>query len=74
MSNAAKNFNILAIDLSVLHNYFVSLVTFLIYPAQILDLLAPFFLYSDIYMYICISNLLKWYVINLMIIFNIYYI
>jgi len=39
MSNAAKNFDILAISLSVLHNYFDS-STKLSDPAKILDLSA----------------------------------
>jgi len=46
MSNAVKNFGILATSLSVLHNYFDSLTKLLFspYSAKILDLLAkPFF-------------------------------
>jgi len=47
MSNAAKNFDILATGLSVLHNYFNSLTKiffFYLYAAKILDLSAkPFF-------------------------------
>jgi len=47
MSNAAKNCDILATGLSVLHNYFDSSTKLLydLYPAKILDLSAkPFFL------------------------------
>jgi len=46
MSNTAKNFDILATGLSVLHNYFDSstkLLYFDLYPAKILDLLAKLF-------------------------------
>jgi len=45
MSNAAKNFDILATSLSVLHNYFDSSTKLLFWsPAKILDPLAkPFF-------------------------------
>jgi len=47
MSNAAKNFNILATSLSVLYNYFDSSTKYFsdLYPTKILDLSAkPFFL------------------------------
>jgi len=45
MSNTAKNFDILAINLSVLHNYFDSSTNFSdLYPIKMLDLSAkPFF-------------------------------
>jgi len=44
MSNATKNFDILAIGLSVLHNYIdFNKITFLIYPAKILDFSAKSF-------------------------------
>jgi len=41
MNNAAKNFDILATSLSVLHNYFyLTKLFFDLYPAKILDVLA----------------------------------
>jgi len=51
MINAAKNFNILTTNLSVLHNYFDSSTKSLfypdLYPAKILDLSkVPFFPYK----------------------------
>jgi len=44
MSNAATNFDISAISLSVLHNYFASSTKFSdLYPAKILDLSGKLF-------------------------------
>jgi len=46
MSNVAKNFDILTINLNVLHNYFDSSKNYFfdLHPAKILDLLTkPFF-------------------------------
>jgi len=44
MSNAAKNFDIRATSLSVLHNYFDSSTKFFyLYPVKILDLSVKFF-------------------------------
>jgi len=39
MGNAVKSFDILAIDLSILHNYFDGLIKLLVdpYPAKFLD-------------------------------------
>jgi len=56
MSNAAKNFDILGTNLSVLHNYFDS-STKLLYLAKILDLSAKsFFPYALLSLYFKIFN------------------
>jgi len=58
MSNAANNFDVLTINLNVLHHYFDSLIKFSInsiklYPVKFLDTLLPVFLYTkDFKLYI----------------------